>query len=78
VSPWRTAEDLTFGGGSAMAAVVRALHLDQHLVGRRARFKRTMKPVLKYLSVLYFKSNHTNPTVNPQFRPPEGAQLKRP
>jgi len=31
----RTAEDLTFGGGGAMAAVVRALQLDQHLVGRR-------------------------------------------
>jgi len=31
-----------------------------------------------YLSVLYFKSNDQNPTVNPPFRPPEGAQLKRP
>jgi hypothetical protein len=27
---------------------------------------------------VYFKSNHQNPTVKPLFRPPEGAQLKRP
>jgi len=33
---------------------------------------------LLYMSVLRFKSDDQNPTVNPQFRPPEGAQLKRP
>ena len=31
-----------------------------------------------YLSVLNFKSNDQNPTMHPPFRPPEGAQLKRP
>ena len=31
-----------------------------------------------YVSVLHFKSNDQNPTVDPPFRPPEGAQLKRP
>jgi hypothetical protein len=29
-----------------------------------------------YLSVVCFKSKDQNPTVNPPFRPPEGAQLK--
>ena len=31
-----------------------------------------------YSSVLYFKSNDQNPTVNPPCRPPEGARRKRP
>jgi len=30
------------------------------------------------LSIVYFKSKGQSPTVNPPFRPPEGAQLKRP
>jgi len=33
--------------------------------------------VFTYLSVLYFESNDQIPTVNPPFRPLEGAQLKR-
>jgi len=32
---------------------------------------------LMYLSVFCFKSNDQHPTVNPPFKPPNGAQLKR-
>jgi len=31
-----------------------------------------------YLSILHFESNDQNPTVNPPFKPPGGAQSKRP
>jgi len=33
---------------------------------------------VSYLSVSYFKSNDQNPSVNPRFRLPQGAQSKRP
>jgi len=36
-----------------------------------------LQPII-YVSVLYFKSNDKNPTIDPPFRPPEGTQLKRP
>jgi hypothetical protein len=63
------------GGNNVRVHPEREIFDDESSDGGASRVHTTS---FLYLSVLYFMSYNQTPAVNPPFRPPEGAQLKRP